>query len=131
MSAHFSARLTLLDAQIIDADNRPIGRVDDLDLSLPDPGGRPQVQNILTGAQALGERLGGSVGRGMAAAAARLRPRGHPEGPAPVDMSLVDSLEPMVKLGVPLRELPHLAALERWLAKHLVEPLPGAGDARE
>lgn len=67
----------------------------------------------------------------MAAAAARLRQRTRPPGPARVDAGLVESVEPLVRLALPLGDMPQLAGLERWLAEHLIEPLPGAGDARE
>ncbi len=67
----------------------------------------------------------------MASLAARLQSPDQPTRSPRVEVELIESLEPLVQLALPLRELPQLAALERWLAKHLVEPLPGAGDARE
>ena len=131
MSDHFSARMVLLDAQLVDCERRPIGRVDDLELSLPRRGGRPQVTSVLTGAEALGGRLGGRIGLWIVALAARLQPTDHSPGAARVEAELIEALEPLIQLALPLRELSRLAPLERWLAKHLVEPLPGAGDARE
>jgi hypothetical protein len=131
VSEHVSVRITLLDKQIVDSDRLPIGRVDDLDLSEPTETKAPSVDAILTGAQALGDRLGGVTGRWIAQTAARLRPRSHPRGPTRIDPALVDELEPFVQLSVRLDELPHIAGLERWLARHAIEPLPGAGDARE
>lgn len=131
MSEHLSLRIALLDQQMLDAEDRPIGRVDDLELAVGHDGGVPTVEAILTGAEALGDRLGGAVGRGMAAVAARLRPRGDDAGPARIPARLIAGVEPMVTLVVPLRDLPHVARLERWLAHHLVERLPGAGDARD
>jgi hypothetical protein len=93
-------------------------------------GAPPTVEALLTGAQALGERLGTGTGRLMGAVAALLRPRSAPEGPACLDAGLIDELEPLVCLRVPLDELEGVAGLERWLAHHVIEPLPGAGDAR-
>ena len=131
MTEHVSLRMDLLDQQVVDCDRLPIGRVDDLELAVPDGGGPPAVTSILTGAQALGERLGGRAGAWMAACAERLRPRGAPVGPAAIDTELIAEIEPMVRLRIASGELPHVAGLERWLARHVIEPLPGAGDARK
>lgn len=131
MSTWLSLRFDLLDDQLVDAERRPIGRVDDLELRLPPDGGAPEVEAVLTGAEALGQRLGGVVGTWMAALSARLRPCCAPAGPARVDAALVAEVQPLVQLSVPLRDLPHVAGLERWLAHQVVEPMPGAGDARE
>lgn len=131
MSDHVSVRMGLLDKQIVDCERLPIGRVDDLELSAPDDGGAPKVEAILTGAQALGERLDGTIGRWMAEAAARLRPRSFPAGPTRVDPALVAELEPFVRLTARFDDLPGAAGLERWLGRHVVAPLPGAEDASE
>lgn len=117
MSADVSVRFTLLDQQLVDVDGLPFGRIDDLELTDDD---RPAVAALLTGTQALGERLGGTVGRRLAAVSAR---------PARIDAELIQELEPLVRLSVPLAELTQVARLERWLSRHVVEPLPGAGDA--
>jgi hypothetical protein len=131
MIEHVSVRMTLLDNQIIDSDRLPIGRIDDLELSAPTRMEPPTVEAVLTGGQALGERLGGIAGRWMAGTAARLRSRSAPRGPTRIDPMLVDELDPLIQLSVRFDELPHVAALERWLARHVIGPLPGAGDARE
>ena len=124
-----SARITLLDHQLVDANRLPIGRVDDVELSVPRPGGAPEVKALLTGAEALGERLGGLTGGLMAGAARRLR-TASPEGPTRLDPELVEELEPLIKLGLPLRELPGVAALERWLGQRM-QRIPGSGRAIE
>jgi hypothetical protein len=128
MSEHVSLRIGLLDKQIVDCDLLPIGRVDDLELAFPEDG-PPEVEALLTGAQALGERLGGTLGGWLAATAARLRTRSA--RPARIDPALVAELEPFVRLSVPFDDLPEVAGLERWLARHVVGRLPGAGDAGE
>ncbi len=130
MSEHVSVRLALLDQQIVDCERLAIGRVDDLELGFAEDGALT-VEAILTGAQALGERLGGTVGAWMAAAASRLRPRSAPAGPARIEPSLVAELEPFIRLSVHLDDLPDVARLERWLSANVIEPLPGAGDASE
>jgi hypothetical protein len=129
MNDHVSLRFTLLDAQIVDADNRPVGRIDDLILDVGDDS--PRVAGILIGTQALGEWVGGRIGTLMAAIASRLRAGAAPSTPPRVDIALVEELEPLVKLSVPLGDLPDVAGLERWLAHRVVESIPGAGDARE
>jgi hypothetical protein len=129
VSEHASVRFTLLDQQLVDADGLPIGRIDDLELTVPDGRGEPTLDYVLTGLQALGERLGGRLGGWAAATSRRLRPRSEPAGPTRVDAELIAELEPLVKLSVPLRDLKGVAGLERWLARTIVERLPGAGDA--
>ena len=127
MSRHVSLRIALLDKQLVESARLPIGRIDDLEIELD--GAVPRIGAILTGAEALGDRLGGTVGNWMSRTAARLRSRDHPPGPIRIEPEIVDRLEPMVQLGVPLSELHHVATLEKWLAREVVEPAPGAGDA--
>ncbi len=129
MSADLSARISLLDNQIVDRDELPIGRVDDLELSVPDGRGPPRVNALLTGSQALGDRLGGAVGAIMARISRRLRSPSASPAPARLDPDLIEDLEPLLKLKVPLRELDEVAGLERWLAENVVEKLPGGGHA--
>jgi len=131
MSHHESLRFTLLDQQLIDAENRPVGRVDDVQLDLPDHGGPPEVTGVLTGAQALGERLGGVTGRLMASVASRLRSGQRRGEPVAIPAHLITTDANLVTLAVPVRDLPDAIGLERWLAQHVVEGLPGAGDARD
>lgn len=130
MSEELSLRLDLLDRQVVDADKVPIGRVDDL-LLCTDDGDGPFVEAIFIGAQALGERLGGPIGRTMARVAARLRPADQDEGPARISIQHVAGIEHELDLRVPFDELRHVAGLEHWLADHVIGPLPGSGDARE
>lgn len=129
MSDHFSLRMALLDKQIVDCESLPIGRVDDVEID-PAADGSPRVVALLTGAQALGERLGGRGGRWIAGGSARLRAPGEQPGPTHIGWSLVDHIEPMVALTVRLDALPNVAGLERWLGRR-VERVPGAGDASE
>jgi hypothetical protein len=131
MNDHHSLRFTLLDQQLVDADDRPIGRVDDVLLELPGGGGPPEVVALLTGAQALGERLGGLTGRVMASAASRMRAGAQGSDPVAIPAQLIADNSNLVKLTVPVRDLPDTIGLERWLAHHLVQGLPGAGDARD
>ncbi len=129
MSRELSARIALLDNQIVDSDEIPIGRVDDVELSLPKKAGAPRVEALLTGSQALGERLGGGLGRTMAGVSRQLRSPETSRGPTRVDPDLIEELEPLLKLRASLADLEDLAGLERWLAEKVIEKLPGGGNA--
>lgn len=117
-----SARISLLDVQIVDADELPIGRVDDLELEVED--GAPRVTAILIGSEALGDRIGGGAGRAMAGVSARLRANSR-GGPPRLPVEMIDRLEPLVRIRRRLEELGGVAGLEHWLAHHFVERLPG------
>jgi hypothetical protein len=130
MSRHRSLRFTLLDQQVVDAEDRPVGRVDDVELELG-KAGAPRLVALLVGQQALGERLGGTLGRTTAAIAGRLRDPANGPGPARVPLEAVAETGPLVRLNRALRDLAGIAGLERWLAHHVVQWVPGAGDARE
>lgn len=130
MSDHISVWLDLIDHQIVDSERRPFARIEDLELDVASGDPAPAVESLLVGAQAFGERFGGTVGRWTARTAARLRDDGSDE-PVRIDPALIDEIDPLVKLSVPLRDLAQAAALERWLAHNLVARIPGAGDARD
>jgi hypothetical protein len=130
MSEDVSVRFTLLDQQLVDSEGLPFGRIDDLDLTFPEDG-PPAVAALLTGTQALGDRLGGRGGRWLAAISARFRPPSGRARATRIDAELIAELEPLVRLSAPLRDLADVACLERWLASHAIAPLPGAGDAAE
>jgi hypothetical protein len=117
-----SLRLRLLDAQVLDADDLPVGRVDDLELQLDDQ--VLPVTAVLIGQRHLGPRLGGITGRLMAGSAGRLAGIADQ---ARVAAELVTSWSGRCKLGLPLDQLP-IAGLEKWLAAHVVRHIPGAGD---
>ncbi|MFI7585466.1 hypothetical protein ACIB24_00150 [Spongisporangium articulatum] len=120
-----SLRLDILDQQVVDAEERPIGRVDDVELA---EDGAPRALQV--GLSALAPRLGGALGRLSAATAVRLAPGTQPPAP-PLPITLVESWNPLIRLERPLHLLPGVAPLERWLGVHLVSRLPGGGDARE
>jgi hypothetical protein len=124
MTEELSARITMLDGQLVDSDGIPFGRVDDLELKLPDRGA-PRVEVVLTGSQALGERIGGAIGQLMASVSSRMRKPSSRKGPTRIDSKLIEEVEPMVRLSVSLEELPDVAALERWLTENVIEGVPG------
>ena len=123
------AGLHLLDRQLIDKDGRLAGKVDDLELTVPDGGGPPVVTAILAGPGALSRRLGGRFGAWLEAVANRLRD-GDDREPARVAFGVVKRVGSAVELSVAKAEL-DTNRLEAWTRDHLIGKLPGAGDAPE
>ena len=113
-------QLNLLDRQLVDTDGALVGKVDDLELTL-DEQGRPHVTAILVGPRALGPRLGGRLGRWLAAAATRLA--GDPEPPRLDFAHVVD-----IGSAITVTSGPG-AALEEWTDEHLIGRIPGNGHA--
>ena len=113
----------LLDRQIVDRDGRLVGNVDDVEFA-DGADGPPRVTAILVGMIPLGGRIGGRVGRWMAALGRRLSKPDHE--PIRIPYHLVDTVGSEVTLLIPADQLPE-PALERWLRQHLIERIPGAG----
>ena len=125
MSEELSLRMSLMDKQIIDADDLPIGRVDDVELEELD--GRPvRVRRLLVGSEALGERLGGKVGGWIRDATERLRHGESNHGASGIEVNLIDQLEPVIRLRVPFDQLEDIGGLEDWLTENLIGRIPGA-----
>jgi hypothetical protein len=131
MNARFAvdAGLHLLDRQIVDKDGKLAGKVDDLELTVPDDGGPPFVSAILCGPEALGRRIGGPLGRWMQAAQARLRSAGQ-DGPARISFGVVKRIVEHVELGVSADEL-DVTQVDRWVEEHIIGKIPGAEHAVE
>ena len=121
------AALQLLDRQLVDSDGRLAGKVDDLELTVPDGGGPPLVTAILAGPGALSRRVGGRLGAWLEAVANRLRD-GDDQHPARVSFAVVKRIRSAIDLSVPKSEL-ETDRLEAWTRDHLIGKLPGAGDA--
>jgi sporulation protein YlmC with PRC-barrel domain len=121
------AALQLLDRQLVDADGRLAGKVDDLELTFPDGGGPPLVTAILAGPGALSRRVGGRLGAWLEAVANRLRD-GDDRQPARVPFSAVTEIGSAIKLRVAKAEL-ETDRLEAWTRDRIIGKLPGAGDA--
>jgi sporulation protein YlmC with PRC-barrel domain len=116
----------LLDRQIVDRDGEPVGKVDDVELGY-DERGDAYVTGLLLGQQVLGERIGGRLGRWIAAVARRMsEPPDQP--PIRIGYDLVAKVDSAVRLSV-ARELLPEPPLEGWLRTHLIGRIPGAGDA--
>jgi len=129
MSDELSLRFDFLDQQIVDCEGYPFGRVEDAELELD--GRTLRLVALRTGSQAFGLRLHDLVGDWIAALSERLRPPASDEGPTTIAIAHVAEAGAKVELKVPFDALEDAAPLERWLARHVVGPLPGAGDAGE
>ena len=123
------AELDLLDRQLVDKDGRLAGKVDDLELELPDGGGPPTVTAILAGPGALSRRLDGRFGAWLEAVANRLR-EGDERRPARIPFGVVKEIGSAVDLSVAKAGL-ETDRLEAWTRERIIGRLPGAGDAPE
>ncbi|MFI2711723.1 hypothetical protein ACH495_16485 [Micromonospora sp. NPDC018662] len=113
----------LLDRQIVDAEGRLVGRVDDIAFAVDDEG-YPYVDGLLTGQGALGERIGGRVGRLLVAVADRFTDD-PPVPPLRVPLTVVARVDSAVRLRCRAADLPS-SPVEAWLRRHLIERIPGA-----
>jgi len=115
------ARLHLLDRQLFDADDAPVGIVDDLDVDIPmdvDIAGSvpaPLVTGILTG-QVLATRIFG--GR---------PPRSKLQA---IPWRLITKIGTVVQLSSDAEDLESLW-IEHWLRDHLVRHIPGGRRAAQ
>jgi hypothetical protein len=121
-SREISLRLSLLDAQVVDVDDLPVGRVDDLELESTDHG--VHVTALLIGQRYVGSRIGGITGGFLTRLAHRLS---DDDEDGRIGADLVQSWSGMCKLRRPLADLP-AAGLERWLSSRVVRHIPGADD---
>ena len=114
----------LLDRQIFASDGEPLGKVDDLEFSVPDDGGPPVLVAILCGPTALGPRLGGALGLGWWSLGRRLRPHGdpHPFRIPFEQVAKVDRKE--IVLTVPGTET-EPNAMRDWARDKIVSRIPG------
>ncbi len=115
--------LQLLDRQVQDRDGRMICKVDDLEFDL-DETGRPYVTAILIGPRALGPRLGGRLGRWVAAVAARLATPDQFQVPQ-IDFAQVTDIGSAITIARAADEL-HVAPLEDWVDHYIVARIPGS-----
>jgi hypothetical protein len=126
-STAYAAR-TILDHLVVDRDEMPIGRVDDLELRVPGPGGAPVIAALLLGPLALGPRLGGRLGTWWLAVGRRLRPEADPQ-PVRIPMELVTGVRPgEVHIGVRGADV-GADRLRSWVREKIIAPLPGGGAA--
>lgn len=110
----------LLDRQIVDVEGHLMGKVDDVELERTPDGGY-RVVALLTGRQALADRVGGLLGRVLR----RLRP-------ATLRITYDHVLEVGNHVTVSLRsEVFDVPPVEDLLRRRLIGRIPGAGHAGE
>jgi sporulation protein YlmC with PRC-barrel domain len=120
----YDAALHLLDRQILDCEQQPVAKVDDVELRMPDDGGPPVVTALLCGPAALGPRLGGRLGEWVVAAHRRVA---YERGGKPVRIpfEVVKAIDNSVDLTVN-RDASGALTLDHWVRDHIVGRLPGA-----
>ena len=119
--------LHLLDRQVLDTDGRAVGKVDDVELHVPDDGSPPYVAALLTGPQALGPRLRGLTGRWLVFLSQVLARDGREE-PGRIGCELITDMAAAVTVARSRREL-GVHANEDRAREYLVDRIPGARDA--
>jgi|tagenome__1003787_1003787.scaffolds.fasta_scaffold20601244_2 sporulation protein YlmC with PRC-barrel domain len=122
------AVLELLDHQIVDPDGRMVGKVDDLEIELPDPAAGPDalpvVTAIFTGPGALAGHVGGSIGRWLEAVERRINEPGA--NPSRIGFSTVKAIGSAVEISL-RREGLESNRGERWVRDVIISKIPGAG----
>jgi sporulation protein YlmC with PRC-barrel domain len=123
------AVLELLGRQIVDRDGHLAGKVDDLELELPDEAdGLPVVTAILSGPGALAGQIGGAMGRRIAAAEQRLLSSGSP--PSRIGFDQVLRVDHQVEVARSAAELDSHRG-DRWVGDMILAKIPGASHATE
>ncbi|GIJ79367.1 hypothetical protein SAMN05443287_101935 [Micromonospora phaseoli] len=116
----------LLDRQLVDADGRLVGKVDDVEFALG-PDGVPYLRALLSGPGALGLRVGGRLGRMMVLTAERFV-TDRPMAPLRIPYALVERVGSAVRLRIRAEELA-TPPVEAWLRRNLIGRIPGADRA--
>lgn len=116
-------RHDVLDAQLVDRHQENIGRCDTLMLELRE-GRPPRVATVLIGGPVRRER----IGRWMTSLA-RLFGGGE-GGISRIPFTAMQSLSDTIQMDVLRDELPS-ERVERWLASHIVNHIPGAHGKKE
>jgi hypothetical protein len=117
--------LQLLDRQIVDRHGRLAGKVDDVELTLPDDGGPPVVTALLTGRGALADRLGGRLGRCAAVVSRRLAVAPG-ERPGRVPLTEVAEVGNHVRVALAAADIPN-HVVEDAVRDGIIGHIPGAG----
>jgi hypothetical protein len=116
----------VLDKQMLDRRLQRMGKVDGIVLELRE-GMPPRVIGLEVGMTALSRRLGRRPGRWMTRLAHRLSPQ-RP-GACRVPWPKVQQIDLAVHVDLDAEQSPAYV-LERWLRRHVVGRIPGAGAPR-
>jgi hypothetical protein len=123
------AGLQLLDRQLLAHDDRPAGCVDDVELTVSDDGNDLYVTAILSGPGALAYRFGARrFGRWLRRANASVCP--NPDDPTRIPFNVVTDIGSHIGVGLDESRV-GTAAGERWTREHVIEHIPGNGNAPE
>ena len=125
----YDARLHLLDRQVVGPDDEQVCKVDDLELTRAGDDGPYYVSAILVGPAALGPRIGGPLGTFMVWLRRRLHPS-HSPYPPRLDWAVVSEISSAVRIVLRPPQV-RVRSLEDWLREHLIDHIPGAGNAPE
>lgn len=117
----------VLDKKLIDREQCEMGRVSGLLMHVSESG-QPRVTHILIGGPTLWERLHPLFGRISVALARRWQP-GHKDA-VKIPWSRVETVGRQVKLDVEAKETGALN-WELWIARHIIERIPGGGSEEE
>jgi sporulation protein YlmC with PRC-barrel domain len=123
------AVLELLGRQIVDSDGRLAGKVDDLELEIPDEAdGLPVVTAILSGPGALAGQIGGAAGRWLASVEQRLL---SPDAiPSRIAFDRVRRIDHEVEVAESATALDSNRG-DRWVRDVILAKIPGASHASE
>ena len=120
----FDLGLDVLDRQVLDDEDVPCGKVDDIELGFVDGRGRPPVVTaLLLSPGALGPRLE-RVGRLLVALWRRLHPERDPK-PIRVEWKHVEKLDYAIHLSVN-RQDAGLTRAHDWVRDNVIGRIPGA-----
>jgi hypothetical protein len=112
----------LLDAQLVDPDERMLGRVDGILLELR-AGRPPRIVGMEVGAVTLARRIHPTLARWLRAFAARWLP--VPLRSVRLPLTLVRDIGVDIEVDVDPQTKRRLLRVENWLRRHIVERLPG------
>jgi sporulation protein YlmC with PRC-barrel domain len=114
----------VLDKQLLDENDREMGRVDGLVMQLGEKT-QPRITHIEIGGATLGSRIHPAVGRFSRWLASKWGPKR--DGPVRIPWSKVAHLGKNIRLEVEARETGAID-WEIWLARHFIERIPGGGN---
>jgi sporulation protein YlmC with PRC-barrel domain len=120
--------LHLLDRQVVDTEGQAVGKVDDVELVVPDDGTPPYVVAFLTGPQALGPRLGGVLGEWLVFVSHALA-RHSDDLPGRIGAELITDIGSRITVAHSRAEL-QVHENEDRAREYLISRLPGARRAR-